>query len=72
MRTNIVLDERLVAEAMKLTKARSKREAVDLALRELVNRRRRRNVLDLVGQDLIAPDYDVRAVRAGMNRGSRR
>ena len=72
MRTNIVLDERLVAEAMKLTKARSKREAVDLALRELVNRRRRKNVLDLVGQDLIAPDYDVRAVRAGMNRGSRR
>ena len=62
----------LVAEAMKLTKARSKREAVDLALRELVNRRRRRNVLDLVGQDLIARDYDVRAVRAGMNRGSRR
>ncbi len=72
MRTNIVLDDRLVAEAMRLTKARSMREAVDLALRELVNRRRRKNVLALVGQDLIAPDYDVRAVRAGMNRGSRR
>jgi Arc/MetJ family transcription regulator len=72
MRTNIVLDDRLMAEAMKLTKARSKREAVDLALRELVSRRRRKNVLDLVGQDLIAPDYDVRAVRAGMNRGSGR
>ena len=72
MRTNIVLDDRLMAEAMKLTKARSKRETVDLALRELVSRRRRKNVLDLVGQDLIAPDYDVRAVRTGMNRGSGR
>lgn len=72
MRTNIVLDERLVAEAMKLTKARSKREAVHLALRELVNRRRRKNVLELVGQDLIAADYDVRAARTRMNRGSRR
>ncbi len=72
MRTNIVLDDRLVAEAMKLTKAHSKREAVDLALRELVTRRRRKNVLELVGQDLIAPDYDVRTVRAGMNRGPRR
>jgi len=72
MRTNIVLDDRLMAEAMKLTKARSKRETVDLALRELISRRRRKNVLDLVGQDLIAPDYDVRAVRAGMNRGSGR
>ena len=72
MRTNIVLDDRLMEEAMKLTKARSKREAVDVALRELVNRRRRKNVLELVGKDLIAPDYDVRAVRAGMNRGSGR
>ncbi|MBI4987233.1 MAG: type II toxin-antitoxin system VapB family antitoxin [Rhodocyclales bacterium] len=72
MRTNIVLDDRLMAEALRLTKARSKREAVDLALRELVSRRRRKNVLDLVGQDLIAPDYDVRAVRTGMNRGSGR
>lgn len=72
MRTNIVLDDRLMAEALKLTKARSKREAVDMALRELVNRRRRKNVLDLVGQDLIAPDYDVRVVRASMNRGSGR
>jgi Arc/MetJ family transcription regulator len=72
MRINIVLDDRLVTEAMRLTGARSKREAVHLALRELVNRRRRRSVLDLVGQDLIAADYDVRAVRAGMKRGPRR
>jgi Arc/MetJ family transcription regulator len=71
MRTNIVLDEKLVAEAMRLTKSRTKREAVHLALVEIVNRRRRKNVLDLVGQDLIAPDYDVRSVRAGMGRGSR-
>jgi len=37
----------------------------------LVARRKRKNVLELVGQDLIAPDYDVRAVRRGMNRGLR-
>ncbi len=33
MRTNIVLDDQVVAEAMKLTKAKSKQEVVDLALR---------------------------------------
>jgi Arc/MetJ family transcription regulator len=71
MRTNIVLDDHLVAEAMKLTQAQTKREVVELALREMVARRKRKNVLELVGQDLIAPDYDVRAVRAGMNRGER-
>ena len=36
MRTNIVLDDQIVAEAMKLTKAKTKREVVDLALREIV------------------------------------
>jgi Arc/MetJ family transcription regulator len=71
MRTNIVLDDILLAEAMKLTQASTKREVVELALRELVARRKRKNVLELVGQDLIAPDYDVRAVRRGMNRGLR-
>jgi Arc/MetJ family transcription regulator len=71
MRTNIVLDDKLVAEAMKLTRIQTKREVVELALREMVARRKRKNVVELVRQDLIAPDYDVRAVRAGMNRGRR-
>ncbi|OZB35927.1 MAG: DUF2191 domain-containing protein [Halothiobacillus sp. 14-56-357] len=68
MRTNIVLDDKLVDEAMRLVGGRTKREVVDMALRELVARRRQRELLDLVGQDLIDPDYDVRAVRAGMLR----
>jgi len=38
-RTNIVLDERLVRQAMQLSGTRTKRQAVDLALRELVARR---------------------------------
>jgi Arc/MetJ family transcription regulator len=37
-RTNIVLDDRLIREAMKLTGARTKREAVDIALRAVVAR----------------------------------
>jgi Arc/MetJ family transcription regulator len=71
MRTNIVLDDKLVAAAMKLTRVPTKRAVVELALRELVARRQRKDVLELVGQDLIAPNYDVRAVRRGMNRRSR-
>jgi len=35
-RTNIVLDEQLIRRAMKLTGARTKREAVDIALRAIV------------------------------------
>ena len=37
-RTNIVLDDRLVARALRVTGARTRREVVDLALRRLVER----------------------------------
>jgi len=66
MRTNIVLDDELVAEAMKLTGAKTKREVVDRALRELVKRYRQRKILDLVGEDLLDPDYDVGEMRRRM------
>lgn len=70
MNTHIVLDDNLLAEAMLLSHAKNEDEVIGLALREFVSRRRPKNILDLVGQDLIDPDYDVRAVRAGMNRDS--
>ena len=70
MRTNIVIDDRLMADAIKLSGAKTKREVVELALRRLVTSARQKDILDLVGQDLIAPDYDVRAVRSGT--GARR
>ena len=70
MRTNIVIDDQLVADAMKLSGARTKREVVELALRRLVSSARQKDILDLVGQDMIAPGYDVRAVRSRM--GTRR
>ncbi|MBK7473253.1 MAG: type II toxin-antitoxin system VapB family antitoxin [Betaproteobacteria bacterium] len=70
MRVNIVIADQLVADAMKLSGAKTKREVVELALRRLVAAARQKDILDLVGQDMIAPGYDVRAVRSRM--GSRR
>jgi Arc/MetJ family transcription regulator len=63
MRTNIVLDEALVDEAMQYAKVKSKRELVDLALREFVAARRRRDISELFGQVEIDPDYDYKALR---------
>lgn len=40
MRTNIVIDDKLLAEAMKLSGARSKREAVEDSLRLMVRLKR--------------------------------
>lgn len=68
MRTNIDLDDGLVAEAMRLTGTRTKKEVVDRALRELVARNSQRALRGLVGRDLIDPTYDARAVRTAMDR----
>jgi len=50
VRTNIEIDDRLMREALRLTGVRTKREAVDLALRELVARHRQLGVLRLRGR----------------------
>lgn len=71
MRTNIVLDDALVQEAISVSGARSKREVVDLALRELVARRRQRDLKSLAGRGLIDEGYDVRAARRSLSRGAR-
>ncbi len=65
MRTNIVLDDKLVRDAMKATGAKTKREVVSLGLRELLRVRAQRNLLDLRGAGLIDPKYDYKKVRAG-------
>ena len=70
MRTNIVLDESLVGEAMRVSGARTKREVVDIALRELVAQRRQRDLHMLPGANLPAPADDVRAERRNMARGA--
>lgn len=66
MRTNIVLDDAIIAEAMRVTHARTKREVVDIALRGLLAKHHSRELLALRGAGLIDPDYDVRAVRRAM------
>lgn len=50
MRTNVEIDDAIMAEAQRLTGVHTKREAVDLALRELVARHRRIGILDLRGK----------------------
>jgi Arc/MetJ family transcription regulator len=50
MRTNIEIDDEVLNEVRRLTGTRTKREAVDLALRELVARYRRLDLLKLRGK----------------------
>lgn len=61
MITNIDIDEELVSEAMKVSGARTKREVVDRALREMVARARRPKFRDFFGIGDIDPTYDPKA-----------
>ena len=72
MRTNIVLDDKLIRDAMKVAGVKTKREAVDVALRQFVRGKSRKDVRDLIDQNLIDPAYDIRKLRAESDRGTRR
>ncbi len=65
VRTNIVLDDKLVREAMRLANVKTKREAVDIALRRFVHSGKQRKLLDLYGTDGVRKDYDHKQVRTG-------
>ena len=64
MATNLDLDPKLVEEAKKLGKHRTKREAVTTALREYVNAKQRLAILELAGTIDWDPDYDYKAMRS--------
>ncbi len=50
MRTNIEIDDDLLAEARRVAGTATKRETVEFALRELVDRDRRTQILRLRGK----------------------
>jgi len=67
MRTNIEIDDDLLALARQALGTETKRDTVDAALREVVARRRRRRVLDLVGK--VHWEGDLEESRSGRDAG---
>ncbi len=63
MRTNIVLDDDLVKEAVSLTGVRTKRELVNLALEELIRSRNKKDLFKLAGKLELSEDFDHKALR---------
>jgi Arc/MetJ family transcription regulator len=63
MRTNIEIDDDLLDEAISLTGIHTKRELVNLALKELVQNRKRKDLFKLAGQLKFREDFDHKAAR---------
>ncbi|MDR0312117.1 MAG: type II toxin-antitoxin system VapB family antitoxin [Treponema sp.] len=64
MRTNIVLNDKLVDEAFKFSQTiLTKRELIETALKEYVDNRKRKNIRELRGKIKFSDDYDYKAMR---------
>jgi Arc/MetJ family transcription regulator len=61
VRTNIVIDDELMADALKATGLKTKREAVELGLRTLVRLRRQADIRNYRGR--LPWDGDLDAMR---------
>jgi Arc/MetJ family transcription regulator len=63
MPTNLNIDDRLLNEALKLGGRRSKRETVNEALAEYVQKRRRRELVEHFGKIDFDPGWDYKKAR---------
>jgi Arc/MetJ family transcription regulator len=64
MRTNIVLDDKLIKEASKLTGITVKKDLVHEALRMLIKSKKRVNINELVGKIKFVDGYDHKKLRS--------
>ena len=63
MPAKLDIDEQLLREALRLGEQRTKTAVVHQALREYVQRRKRRKILELFGTIDFDPTYDYKAER---------
>ncbi len=61
-RTNIVLDDDLVAQAMLRARVKTKKAAIEAALKAYVRKPDYSGLLALVGTGVIADDYDPKTL----------
>ena len=63
MAASLAVDDRLIEEARKIGKHKTKKEAVTAALQEYIQRRRQQRILDDFGTVDFDPQYDYKAER---------
>jgi hypothetical protein len=63
--TNLAIDPDLLQKALEVSGQKTKKDTVTLALKELINRRKQLDIIDLFGKMDPDPDYDY---KKGKNR----
>ncbi|MDY7039002.1 MAG: type II toxin-antitoxin system VapB family antitoxin [Thermodesulfobacteriota bacterium] len=63
MATNLAIDPQLLQKALEVSGLKTKKETVNLALKEFINRHKQLEVLELFGKMDPDPDYDYKKGR---------
>jgi len=63
MATNLAIDIKLLEEAQSISGLKTKKETVNSALKEFVNRRKQMELIDLFGEYDPDSDYDYKKAR---------
>ena len=63
MATNLALDNQLLEDALNIGGFKSKKDTVNQALKEFIQRRKQKEVISLFGSFPADPDYDYKEGR---------
>lgn len=64
MATNLAINQDLLREALAVSGLRTKKDTVNLALKEFVDRRKQIEIIELFGKMDPDPDYDYKKGRS--------
>ena len=63
MPTNLAIDDHLLQEAQEISGLKTKKDTVNLALKEFVNKRKQMEIINLFGRMDPDPEYDYKKGR---------
>jgi Arc/MetJ family transcription regulator len=63
MRTNVVIDDKLIQEALRLSKLKTKRDIIHKALEEFIQNRKRLDLREVRGKIRFAEEYNHKKMR---------
>jgi hypothetical protein len=64
MATNLAIDDKLLQEALEISGLKTKKDTVNLALKEFVDRHKQLEILSIFGKMDPDPDYDYKKGRS--------
>jgi len=63
MATNLAIDDKLLTQALKLGRFKSKKDTVNTALSEFIQRRQQKDIVQFFGSVEFDPKYDYKKSR---------